>query len=362
VELRHLRYFEALADELHFGRAAERVHVVQSALSKQIAALEQELGVTLFDRTTRGVELTPAGNVLRERVAKILPDIDDALDVVRMTGSGETGRLEVGYIAAAMWSVLPRILSEHRRRHPKVLFRLRELPMAGEHLELLLDGSLDAAFIRPIARFRALTFQILLQEQFVAALPEGHPQAANERIDLADLADERFILMSKTRYPQAYDMFHQACRESGFTPTILDEGDSPNALYMVAAGFGVAVAPASAGRSGLPGVVFREFSHPTPQFELAIAYIARTSGPRASPLSWKRSARSVCRAASHGGTYRTASRALAAPQWRRARRPRTVADACGSSTANCMSPRCGATGRGRRSACAGSSCSSFSSP
>lgn len=272
VELRHLRYFEALADELHFGRAAERVHVVQSALSKQIAALEQELGVTLFDRTTRGVELTPAGVALREKVATILPDIDDALDVVRLTGSGGTGRLDLGYIAAAMWSVLPPILKEHRRRHPNVLFRLRELPMAGEHLEPLLDGSLDVAFIRPIARFRALSFQTLLREPFVAILPEDHPKATDERLDLAELAGERFVLMSRTRYPDAYDLFQQACRDRGFTPTILDEGDSPNALYMVAAGFGVAVAPASAQRSGLPGVVFKRFSHPTPELELAVAY------------------------------------------------------------------------------------------
>jgi len=272
VELRHLRYFQALAEELHFTRAADRMHVVQSALSRQIAALEQELGVRLFDRTSRGVRLTVAGRALKERVAAILPSLDQALDMTRLTASGEVGRVEIGFIAAAMWSVLPAILQEHRRRHPHVLFRLRELPMAGEQLESLLDGSLDVVFVRPFARFRTVAFLPLFREQLVAALPVGHRLAAGERIDLAELADERFILMSRTAYPDAHDLFSQACLSAGFSPTILDEGDSPNAMYLVAAGLGVALAPASAVRSGLPGIAFRPFKHPTPEVELAAAY------------------------------------------------------------------------------------------
>ena len=110
VELRQLRYFQALAEELNFSRAADRVHIVQSALSKQIAALEQELGLTLFQRTSRGVELTQAGRAFKQRVDGILPALDSALEIARLTASGELGRLEIGYIAAAMWSVLPVIL------------------------------------------------------------------------------------------------------------------------------------------------------------------------------------------------------------------------------------------------------------
>jgi DNA-binding transcriptional LysR family regulator len=272
MELRHLRYFQALAEELNFSRAADRMHIVQSALSRQIAALEQELGVRLFDRTSRGVQLTPAGRALKDRVESILPTLDEALDITRLTASGDIGRLEVGFIAAAMWSVLPAILTEHRRRYPHVLFRLHELPMAGEQLEPLLDGSLDVAFVRPIARFRTLKFQVLFREQFVAVLPETHPLAARETIDLAELAGERFVLMSRTAYPEAHERFEQACLAAGFSPRILDEGDSPNALYMVASGFGVALAPASAVQSGLPGIAFRPFAHPTPEVELAAAY------------------------------------------------------------------------------------------
>jgi DNA-binding transcriptional LysR family regulator len=277
VELRHLRYFHALAEELHFTRAADRMHVVQSALSRQVAALEQELGVRLFDRTSRGVQLTVAGRALKERVAAILPTLDEALDMTRLTASGEIGRLEIGFIAAAMWSVLPAILQEHRRRHPHVLFRLHELPMAGEQLEPLLDGSLDVVFVRPFARFRTVAFLPLFREQFVAALPEGHRLATSERVDLAELADERFVLMSRTAYPDAHDLFTQACLNAGFTPMILDEGDSPNAMYLVASGLGVALAPASAMRSGLPGIAFRPLTDPTPEVQLAAAY--RRSNP-----------------------------------------------------------------------------------
>jgi LysR family transcriptional regulator, benzoate and cis,cis-muconate-responsive activator of ben and cat genes len=272
VELRHLKYFHALAEELHFGRAAERVHIVQPALSRQIAALEQELGLMLFDRTTRGVELTPAGKALHEKVTAILPAIDDAIDVARMTATGDTGRLEIGYIAAAMWSVLPPILQEHRRRFPNVLFRVSELPMAGEHLAPLLDGSLDVAFIRPVAPLRALVFREVIREELVAVLPENHRYAASEAVDLADLADERFMLGSRTLYPGANDQFVQACTAAGFTPLTMDEGDSPNALYLVAAGSAFALAPASTQHSGLPGVVFKPFTHPTPEVVLAVAY------------------------------------------------------------------------------------------
>jgi DNA-binding transcriptional LysR family regulator len=291
VELRHLRYFQALAEELNFSRAADRVHVVQSALSKQIATLEQELGVRLFYRTSRGVQLTQAGKALQERINRILPTLDEALDITRLTASGELGRLEIGYIAAAMWTVLPRLLQEHRRRHPKILFRLHELPMAGEHLDPLLDGSLDAAIVRPIARFRTLTFQPLLREQFIAVLPAEHPLAAEEAIDLAALADERFVLMSQTAYPEAHELFQQACRDAGFTPKIFDQGDSPNALYMVACGFGVALAPASIEASGMPGLAYRPFKHFTPEVELALAH--RTTNHSATLATFLQTANEI---------------------------------------------------------------------
>jgi DNA-binding transcriptional LysR family regulator len=211
-----------------------------------------------------------------------LPSLDDALYFTRLTASGELGRLEIGYIAAAMWSVLPRILNEHRKRYPHVSFRIHELVMGGEQLEPLLDGSLDVAFVRPIAVFRTVTFLPLFREQLVAVLPDRHPLASRETIDLSELADERFVLMSRTAYPDSHDLYEQACRDAGFIPTIVDEGDSPNAIYMVASGFGVALAPASARHSGLPGVVFTPLTTTTPELELAAAY---RTGNRSNTLA-----------------------------------------------------------------------------
>ena len=272
MELRHLRYFHALAEELHFGRAAERVHVVQPYFSRQIAALEKELGAKLFARTTRGVTLTPAGEALRERASEILSAVDDAVEVTRITAAGGAGRLEIGYIAAAMWSVLPPILKEHRRRFPDVLFRLHELSVAGEELGTLLEGSLDVAFIRPVAKFRALNFRTVAREPFVAALPADHPKATDAVVDLADLAEDRFILMSRKHNPDAYELFEGACRTAGFRPAILDEGDTPNVLYLVGIGLGVALAPATVANCVIPGVVFRPLAGPIPEVEVVVAW------------------------------------------------------------------------------------------
>lgn len=272
MEFRHLRYFEALADELHFGRAAERVRVGQPYFSRQIAALEKELDAQLFARTTRGVTLTPAGEALRERAEEILSALEEAAEVTRMAAAGGVGRLELGYIAAAMWTVLPPILEEHRRRVPDMHFRFHELPVAGEELGSLLDGSLDVAFIRPVAKFRALVFRTVLREPFVAVLPEHHTHAADAEVDLADLAEERFILPSRTQNPDAYDLFEEACRSAGFSPIVLDEGDTPNMLYLVGVGFGVALAPASARGLAIPGVVFRPLTDPLPEIELVVAH------------------------------------------------------------------------------------------
>ena len=272
MEIRHLRYFQTLAEELHFGRAAERVDVVQPYFSRQIAALEKELEAQLFARTTRGVTLTPAGDALRQRVAVILPAIDEAAEAARMTAAGGVGLLEVGFIAAAMWSVLPPILDEHRRLFPEMHFRFHELPVAGEELSSLLDGSLDVAFIRPVAKFRALVFSSVLREPLAVVLPENHPRARDSEVKLADLAEERFILTSRTQNPDAYDLFAEACRGAGFSPIVLDEGDTPNVLYLVGVGFGVALAPASAARCNIPGVVVRPLSSPTPEIELVVAH------------------------------------------------------------------------------------------
>lgn len=272
MELRHLKYFRALAEELHFGRAAERVHVVQPYLSRQIKALEDELGAQLFARTTRGVTLTAAGEALLERADRILDAVDEAAEVTSITSLGGLGRIEIGYVVTAMWSVLPSILQAHRVRHPDVAFHLRELHGAGEDPGPLLDGSLDIAFIRPVATFHALRVRTVWREAFVVALPEEHPLAASAEIHLSDLADERFIQLSRRRSPHGSDVFEEACRAAGFSPTIFDEGDSANVLRLVGLGFGVSIVPASIENCVFPGTVFKALTAPMPQLEIVAAF------------------------------------------------------------------------------------------
>ena len=270
VELRQLRYFVALAEELHFGRAAQRLHIVQSALSKQIGALERELGATLFDRA-QGVRLTPAGETLYVDAVAVLAGADDAVRNVRAAAQGEHGSLRVGYIGSAMWSVLPAILKEHRLRHPDLRFHLRQLP-SPDQVEALRDGSLDVGFLRPPVDDARLAAEPLWRERLVVALPADHPLAAREAIDLADLRDEPFIVLPRQRAPSLHDLYLSVCVSYGFRPRTLEEADSLDALHFVGIGLAVALLPEAVRGANRADVVFRPLDRPTPEVDLLLGY------------------------------------------------------------------------------------------
>jgi DNA-binding transcriptional LysR family regulator len=272
VELRHLRYFVAVAEELHFGRAAQRLHIVQPALSKQIASLENEIGVQLFERTRRRVTITGAGRVLYEEVRVILQRIERAVETAQMTAAGQVGSLDLGFIGPAMWSVLPRLLESHHRRLPDVRFRLSELSSAAQ-IASLRDGTLDAGFVRlPLHEFDDVEFTVVLREPFVVTLPEAHPAASVESVDLADLAAEPFIFVPRRVEPGFHDRCIALCQSYGFSPSIVEEGTGPTAICgMVATGLGITLSPASILNAPWPGVVFRELSRPGLELELAVA-------------------------------------------------------------------------------------------
>ena len=272
MELRHLRYFVAVAEELHFGRAAQRLHIVQPALSKQIASLENEIGVQLFERTRRRVTITGAGRVLYEEVRVILQRIERAVETAQMTAAGQVGSLDLGFIGPAMWSVLPRLLESHHRRLPDVRFRLSELSSAAQ-IASLRDGTLDAGFVRlPLHEFDDVEFTVVLREPFVVTLPEAHPAASVESVDLADLAAEPFIFVPRRVEPGFHDRCIALCQSYGFSPGIVEEGTGPTAICgMVATGLGITLSPASILNAPWPGVVFRELSRPGLELELAVA-------------------------------------------------------------------------------------------
>jgi DNA-binding transcriptional LysR family regulator len=281
VELRHLRYFVAVAEELHFGRAAQRLHIVQPALSKQIASLERELGILLFHRTKRRVAATEAGLAFYEEVRAILQHIEKAVERAKLTAEGEIGGLDIGFIGPAMWSLLPDALAEHHRRFPKVRFRLHELSSMIQ-IGRLRDGALDAAFVRlPLPVEEDVDFMTVVREPFVLTLPESYPQAAGERVNLADFAAEPFILVPRSVEPGYYDQCIGLCHSYGFTPKIIEEGNGPTAICgMVAVGLGLTLSPASILNVPWRGLAFHELDRQSPTLELAVAI--RREDPSAS--------------------------------------------------------------------------------
>jgi DNA-binding transcriptional LysR family regulator len=279
VELRHLRYFVALADELHFGRAAHRLHIVQPALSKQIAALERELGVQLFVRTKRSVSITDAGRVLAPEARSILKRVERAIETTKLTAQGDIGRLEIGCIAPATWSVLPAALRSFSRQVPGVKLRLTELPSASQ-LEALHAGTIDVGFVRLPLYDETLQFDVVYREPFIATVPEIHPLAAQKDISVLELAEEPFIAATRSAEPGFYDQCIAVFAEHGVVPRIVEEGNAPSAMLgMIAMGLGVTVSPASLLTMPRVGVVCRPLRKSSVVLELGVARHPEVGSP-----------------------------------------------------------------------------------
>lgn len=277
MDLRHLRYFVATAEELHFGRAAERLHVAQPALSRQIIALERELNLKLFDRGHQRVALTRAGEAFLEEARAVLDRAVRAEWVAKRIADGEVGRFEVGFVTPAMWYVLPPILREHRSRQPDVRVGLHELGLDVQ-LELLLSGTLDLAFVRPPILDDRLAAETVWRDPIVVALSERHQLAGADTIDLADLADETFVTVPRTESP-LQDLYRSICLEHGFSPVFNEQATTPAATQMIAAGLGISLAGASTESAALPGVVFRPLRGVSVELELIACRRADDDSP-----------------------------------------------------------------------------------
>ena len=262
MELRHLRYFVAVAEEGHVTRAAERLGIQQPPLSQQIRALETELEVQLFRRKPRGVELTQAGEALLGEARGILDRVEHATAATRRTARGEAGRIGLGFTSSASFHPLvPRAIRAFREAHPLVALSLEEAGTA-ELVEGLSAERIDAAFVRsPIGPAAELTVHSVLEEEMVAALPAGHRLAGNaaaSRMPLADLAAETFILYRRPLGPGLYDAIIAACQRAGYSPQIGQEAPRMlSTLSLVAAGLGVTLIPASMQRLRVNGVAYR---------------------------------------------------------------------------------------------------------
>ena len=259
MELRHLRYFVAVAHEGHITRAAEKLRMQQPPLSQQIQALEREVDATLFLRHPRGVTLTDAGRAFLADAEQILSDVEHAKIRARRTARGETGRIAVGFTTSAPFHPLvARAMREFRTGRPDVSFVLEE-SSSGDMVSGLRDGRLDVAFIRSgLVDPEGITVHALLREDTAVAFPAKHPLSKRPALALKELSEETFILYRRPDGRGLYDVIIAACSEAGFSPHVGQEAPRiVSTLNLVAAGLGITIVPASLSRLPLEGVVYR---------------------------------------------------------------------------------------------------------
>ncbi|MFJ8626085.1 LysR family transcriptional regulator [Kitasatospora sp. NPDC093550] len=278
LPLPQLHAFAVLAEELHFGRAAARLGIAQPPLSQQIRRLEDKVGHPLFRRDPGGVTLTPVGRELLPAAQRALTGLADALAAARAVGSGEAGRLRIGFSASLALTVLPGLLNTFRRRHPAVRLDMREMTSAPQ-LTALRERTIDVGLLRePPADRPDLCFRTVLTEPFVAVLPAGHPLAARRAVRIEQLAEEPFVLLPREDGPQLYDRITGLCADAGFTPTIAQHAvEWQTVCALVGAGLGVSLAPASIRRIRLRGVAFRRTEPGAAPTRVAVAW--RTDDP-----------------------------------------------------------------------------------
>ncbi|HEY2585584.1 MAG TPA: LysR family transcriptional regulator [Tepidisphaeraceae bacterium] len=272
MELRQLVYFEVIAEESHFGRASERLHVAQPALTRQIQQLERELGVQLFDRSHRRIRLTEAGHAFLEETRRLLAGAEQAKEAARRAARGETGRLTVAFVGSATYGPLPLILRAFRERFPSVHLLLDEMDSSAQSAALL-ERRVDVGFLRTRLGDAELAAETLLREPIVAAIPQGHPLAKRAEVPLADLAGEPFVLFHRSEQPSYADVVLEVCAKAGFRPRLAQEAtEVQTAIGLVGAGFGVCLVPEAVHGLRRAGVVYRPLRRPVPMTELVANY------------------------------------------------------------------------------------------
>jgi DNA-binding transcriptional LysR family regulator len=280
MDLRHLRYFVAVAEERHFGRAAERLHMAQPPLSQQIRQLESELGVELLRRTTRRVELTEAGRAYLDRARAILAEVDAAAHLARRVASGSVGHLTIGCVGSATYSLLPALSRTLSTELPGVDFFFRGEMLVPDLVEALRSGTIDVALLRPPIADRSLAVHTLRRDRLVVAVPVDHPLARRSRLRTADLAEVELIVHSADRRSVMYDVVLRVLRDAGVEPRIRHEvGETSTLLTLVAGGLGVAIVPEPVTALALDGIVYLPLIGTDARVELAAAHRAERDEP-----------------------------------------------------------------------------------
>jgi DNA-binding transcriptional LysR family regulator len=283
MELRLLKHFIVVAEELHFARAASRIHLTQPALSKQIRQLEEELGFPLFYRTKQRVELLDAGHVFLDEARRMLRQAENAVESARRTHNGQSGRLVIGFHSSATLEVLPKILRKYRRLYPDVMVELSEM-LGIRGSELVLDSPLSVGLLRSPSFLNEKSFCIetILREPFVVAVPDSHPAAKQDSVRIKTLAGEPFIVHPRQPGWDYSDAVFQLLRDNGIEPQIGQEaGQMLTIASLVAGGLGIALVPASFSNLRVPGVTYRPIKGRSRTTDLAMVWKRDT---RASTL------------------------------------------------------------------------------
>lgn len=279
LEIRKLRYFVAVAEELHFGRAALRLHMSQPPLSRHIKELEELLDAQLFNRSSHGIELTNAGEALLPEAKRILAMVEHASEVTTQAKRGEIGRLDVGYYGTGIFEMIPHLLKGFKREHPDIAISLQSINKRDQ-LKALRSRNLHVGFTRYITEAPDLETILIASEPLHVALSSEEWQGGDDALELADVAALPLILFPGVPRPSFADEVLKLFADADLQPRISQEAeDAVSAVALVGAGFGCAVVPRSALSLRLPGVTYRPLAEPTPACELACVYLAGERPP-----------------------------------------------------------------------------------
>jgi DNA-binding transcriptional LysR family regulator len=273
-DLRQLRYFVAVAERLHFGRAAEALHISQPPLSRAIRSLEEDLGVALFVRTRRRVELTPQGTRLLDDARRVTGQLERTVRELRAMATGEQARLRIGFVSLADYGLLPELLKTYKAARPGVALSLREM-LSPEQASALADGELDfGLLLPPVVGAARLEHAVVQRERFVVALPSRHRLAlVVGKLALRELAGEAFVTIPRHIAPRLYDIVAQLAAQAGISINVAQEAiQMQTVVSLVSSGLGAAIVPASVANLGRRGVVYRELADRHPRLDLWLAW------------------------------------------------------------------------------------------
>lgn len=279
MELRHLRYFIMVAEELNFSRAAERLHMAQPPLSQQIQDLERELGVPLLIRTKRSVQLTPAGSAFLTEARKAVVQVERAVEIARHVQNGILGHLEIGFVSASASEALPAIIKRFRERFPRVEARLHSMATT-EQVQALREGQIHVGLLHPPIFDASLGLEVIRREPLLVALPAEHRLASQETIALSQLGEEDFVTYPRAWNSATFDQIVSLCRDAGFAMRLGQTATGMQTiLSLVSAGLGVSLVPSSVRLLRSTDVIYRPLQDITPTMDLAVAWRPENAPP-----------------------------------------------------------------------------------